>query len=604
MTQGSTLVEKTQKDSNSENLESMDNIDSKEIEADKIKNEDISMYIGRFQLCCKHKPGTFSKVEAGFIGMPFTFFAAFDMQMFNVALYPISLYYGISTTLSQWFVLIRSIANTAISPFVPLVLSKLGLRNLSIVFCIPIIIALCLIPIGPFWLAMVFRVISCSAFAMLIPLSTPTLRILTNSENLRGAISINSIFQAISTGLSPFLGGLFCDLPFGWKTIPYVSAGTMVITFFTYLFCLPKIPKQTHKHIEHAKLTKNPNFDIIGGITLVTSVLSLSIMFAIFSLVKWYVVVILICIGIIAFVIFIFHEKRLECNHLLDPRVYKSKQIMCGFIAMSGAVMGTRIPNVLTPLVFQQIYGLSSTFTGLLQAIIMPVGIIFGSVFVPILCRKMKPYILLTITMFITGVCGIVLCLCFIQNSWVPVFIFAIIFSITISMSSMANSASILLAAPPEIAPMIGTMQTLICAFAGFLGTSISVTVRDVLTPMFDNPVNPTAKSGIRMGSLISGSVISVFVLCTGILAICTKPAGRGGYSKMNNTVQSAVIGNENENEKGEELFDVNDNDHDELKDEIFVKNVITDNDDDNAEAVEGELMSTESSVTHSAPLN
>lgn len=496
---------------------------------------------GKFQLFCKKGMGEFSKGHSVGLMMPLTLFLTLDLQIYNVAVYPISVYYNVSTTLSQWMILIRSIMNTTFCLFTSLILDKLGMRKHLIICMLGISIAQMVMPWGPFWMVMLFRALECMFIALVTSLSTSSLRLLTDASQLRSAIGLTTVIRSISTAMAPTLGGIMCDSSFGWRTIPLLLGSFGFLVFIIGLLCFPNIYLPKKQHVKDAKVTRNPNFDIIGALTLVGCFLMVSVMFAIFSLVPWYYSLILIIVAGIMLTIFVFHERRLECNHIVSPSILHNRPIMFGLATSIAMPMSQKIMGVLIPLMFQQVYGLSSTLTGICQSIMTPLGQVVGGIVIPILCKKFSSNKILSLCMLCTGLIGFVISLSFMGPSWLLLAILGVLYSFSAGFAFITNSSSILIASPRELGPMVGSLQTLFGSFSGSIGTTLAVTVRDALVPIFEDPANPTQRRGLRMGSLISGSIISAVSSIASITAYLTKPKYQNNGIKVDENAEISV---------------------------------------------------------------
>ena len=300
----------------------MKDIESSEHIIPETDDSPVSPPKGKLQLFCKKGMGEFSKAQSVGLMMPVVLLFTLDLQIYNVAVYPISVYYSISTTLAQWMILIRSMMNTTFSLFTSLALDKLGMRKHLILCLIGISLSQLAMPWGPFWLVIVFRAIECMFIALVTSLTTSSLRILTDASQLRSAVGLIIVIKSVSTATAPTLGGIICDSPFGWRTIPLLLGSIAVLVLIIIVLCFPNIYLPKRQRVKGAKITKNPNFDIIGALTLVGFFLSLSILSAIFSIVPCYGSVIIIVIAIVMLITFIFHERRLECNHIVSPLIF------------------------------------------------------------------------------------------------------------------------------------------------------------------------------------------------------------------------------------------------------------------------------------------
>ena len=503
------------------------------------KKEERPSYVGRFQVCCKRGVGEFNGARSILLTLPTNIIHQSNLSMYNVTVYSVSTYFGVSTTIAQLFAISQNISNTGFCIFGSVFANKLTPRRLLIIFMLINAALNFILPWGSFWYCLVIKLFANFCFSIIGPTANPGLKLMTIPEKYRSTMSRFTSLQCIGGILAPLLAGVFCDLPFSWKAIPLFLGSALLVTALLYLFCYPKIsyiapkPEETtgeRKQKEKRSMTKNPSFDLIGSLLFVLFIIPLSVVLISSSILPWYLIVVFVVICLASFVAYVLFERQLESGQIIPFGLLKNKKLVLCLALYFLCIVTFRLPMILTPLVIQQAYGLNSTISGFVNAFTLPVGQLVAGLVLPSLMKKMKMHLILTICLFLTGFFGILLCCFYLLDSPIPLIVTQLFYSLFVSGAIILISVNLMNYSPRNLLAVTGCLQEVVGQFGAVFGQFIAVTIRDILIPIFNDYTNPLSNNGIRMGSLISGVVISAFCLLGSIIAPKTK--ADEGYRK------------------------------------------------------------------------
>ena len=474
--------------------------------------------------------------------------------MYNVSIYPISVYYGVSTTIAQLFPVSQNIVNTAFCFLSSPLMSKLGMRHLVVLcFFLGGVFNL-LMPWGPFIYSLIIRIITDFMYAFIGPTRSPLMRATVSSEKFRATMSLNTSLQCIGAVVSPLLAGIFCDSKLSWFGIPIFIGCCSLVASLYFLLSYPKIPKPQKPTkltepinnddnngtvvVKHGLFT-NPKFDVIGSILLIILILSLCVVLIEFSMLPLWLLLTLLGVFVLSVILYVVHGKHLKSGHIIPFEVFKNKRFMLNIVTSSIAIGSLRVPQILAPLVMQQAFGFSSTLTGLINAITIPLGQLLCGILLSVFLKRAKPHVLFAIFMFMDGICAVAMCMCMLLPTPIPLILvqfFSAYFTYTVNSLGGQNS---MIYADPKFLSISSCVQEMSTSLGGVIGQFIAVTIRDIITPKFVDPTNPLSSDAIKMSSMISGIIIATIVFIASPIAYLT---GRVKQNTETKTIQNAVI--------------------------------------------------------------
>ncbi|MGY0373413.1 MFS transporter [Clostridium sp. JNZ J1-5] len=285
-------------------------------------------------------------------------------------------------------------------------------------------------------------------------------------SNERGrALGISGTSVALGTMVGPPLGGFIVSV-LSWKYIFLINVPIGLITFFMGTKILPK-PQENIKE----------KLDIKGAILFITAIV---LIFG--SLIQGQnvgynnpTIILGFVVGILAMVVFIVIEKRVEYP-LLQLSIFENKlfslSIFCGFISF----VAISCPNIIQPFYLQKVMKLSPSVTGILM-IAFPVVLAIVAPVSGYLSDKIGSELLTFLGLLFTSA-GLFLMSTLNQysNLWVLTF-FVVIMSIGNGLFQSPNNSLIMSTVPKNKLGIAGSVNALVRNLGMVFGISLSTTL-------------------------------------------------------------------------------------------------------------------------------
>lgn len=284
--------------------------------------------------------------------------------------------------------------------------------------------------------------------------------ILVNSfprEQTGRVLGLNVMFVYIGLSLGPVVGGVLTH-NFGWRSIFMLTSAIALISFVVAVLGIPKKSSDSTAF-------KDMNFKEINplGILLYTTMI-FALMFGFTEIAHSYISWIIICIGIILFIIFIRHELKTS-RPLLELRLFRNNpnfvlSNMASFLNYGATFAVSYLMSIYLQLVLDfdaQISGFILISQPLLQAIVSPIS---GR-----MSDKYSPFRIATVGM---SLCAIALISYIFVNDSTPIwhiFINLALMGIGVGIFSSPNNNAIMSSVSPQdsslASSMIATMRSL-----------------------------------------------------------------------------------------------------------------------------------------------
>jgi EmrB/QacA subfamily drug resistance transporter len=263
--------------------------------------------------------------------------------------------FGISVTTGQWLTSGYSLAMGIMMPLTAFLINRIPTRKLYLTAIVAFILGLVLCVIAPsFPILMCGRILQASGNGILTSMAQVIILTIFPAEKRGTAMGWYGLSVGAAPVIAPTLAGLLVDA-FSWRSIFYVSIAIMTVSL---IFALSTF--------ENVLDTAEKKFDVLsfiisafafGGITLgignIGSYPLLSIQ-----------VLLTLCIGLIAAVIFVYRQLHLE-TPFLELRILQDKDYalsVIGSMILYLVMMGS---SIILPLYVQSIMGYSATTSGL-----------------------------------------------------------------------------------------------------------------------------------------------------------------------------------------------------------------------------------------------
>ncbi len=294
-----------------------------------------------------------------------TFMNVLDTSIANVSIPAIAGDLGVSPDQGTWVITSFGVANAISLPLTGWLTRRFGAVRLFTASVALFVLASFLCALAPTLSALIlFRVLQGAVAGPMIPLSQ-TLLLSSYPRNRAGtALAMWSITTLVAPVVGPLLGGWITD-NISWPWIFYINVpvGVAAALATWWIFRKRETP------------TARVPVDTVGLGLLVLWVGSLQVMLDKGKDLDWFnspQIVVLLCVAIVAFAIFIVWELTEE-HPIVDLTLFKRRNFWVGTVALLCAY-GLFFGNVvLLPLWLQQYMGYTATLAGLVLA---PVGVL------------------------------------------------------------------------------------------------------------------------------------------------------------------------------------------------------------------------------------
>lgn len=314
--------------------------------------------------------GGFKQVYIASFGLFITYI---DSTIINVALPSVIKDYHIGLDLAAWIINAFILALAVLLIAMGKISEIYGKHKVYAWGLIFFLISSFLCGIAPnIYLLISFRVIQGIAGAMIIPTSMSLAREAVPKELVGRAIGIWGAIGALGAAGGPPLGGIITEY-FGWRWIFFINIP----------FILLMLPAVLHIFKNYVFERKEAHFDLLGMLTIGTSILFLTFAILKGQEIGWTSIRILSCllICILSFLLFLSIERRIMYP-LLDFSVFNNKVYVAGLVSNLLAGILTMGVNMLIPEYLTQVQGydliLVSMLTTLLPLSSLFVGPLIG----------------------------------------------------------------------------------------------------------------------------------------------------------------------------------------------------------------------------------
>ncbi|MDN4620017.1 MFS transporter [Paenibacillus sp. PsM32] len=299
------------------------------------------------------------------------FLVVMNTTMFNVSLPRILADLHISSSLGSWLISGYSIV-FALSV---VIFSRLSdwypVRKLLMVGIL-LLVASCVIGFtaNNFPMAMLARILQAAGAGPMQGLGLVLATRYVPNDRRGKSISLIAAGGSLAFGIGPVLGGFLTD-SLGWNSL-FLVTGLIVLLVPAYWKMLPSEKEFSFK--------KDQKFDIVGAGLLVIVIPSLLLSIGRLSWVN-------LLIAIVAFIVLVFHLRR-SSNPFILPELFRNTAYR-KMLFMSFCCFAINLGMVfLIPLVLNQVFGQSASFSGLM---IFP-GAILSAIMTPIIGRWIDQY--------------------------------------------------------------------------------------------------------------------------------------------------------------------------------------------------------------------
>ncbi|MFC6400744.1 MDR family MFS transporter [Mammaliicoccus sciuri] len=397
-----------------------------------------------------------------------TFFMILNETLLNIALKELMSVFDIDAPTVQWMATGFMLVMGVLTPLSAVVNQWFTTRRLFLglvtIFSIGTLTAGLAVN---FPMLLVGRMIQAAGTGLMIPTVMNAMLMLYN-ESERGKIMGQfGLVIMFAPALGPTLSGVIVDY-LGWRWLFLIVIPFMLFTFiFAYRY-LQNVGEITRPKIDVFSII----LSTIGIATIIYSVSSVSTTEGGFSSPSIYITLI---IGIIAMILFVFRQLKLE-EPLLDLKVFKYHNYTKGVIIFVVVIMTMFASEIVMPMYLQGPMGFSAKVAGL---ILLPGALLNGflSPFMGAIFDKVGPrklvvpglIVLLCVSIFYSTIHpGI--------SVWIFVIVY-IILMISISAVLMPANTNALNALPKEMYPHGTAVSNMLQPIGGALGIAIFVSI-------------------------------------------------------------------------------------------------------------------------------
>lgn len=444
-----------------------------------------------------------------------TFFMILNETLLNIALKELMSVFDVDAPTVQWMATGFMLVMGVLTPLSAVVNQWFTTRRLFLglvtIFSIGTLTAGLAVN---FPMLLVGRMIQAAGTGLMIPTVMNAMLMLYN-ESERGKIMGQfGLVIMFAPALGPTLSGVIVDY-LGWRWLFLIVIPFMLFTFiFAYRY-LQNVGEITRPKIDVFSII----LSTIGIATIIYSVSSVSTTEGGFSSRSIYITLI---IGIIAMILFVFRQLKLE-EPLLDLKVFKYHNYTKGVIIFVVVIMTMFASEIVMPMYLQGPMGFSAKVAGL---ILLPGALLNGflSPFMGAIFDKVGPrklvvpglIVLLCVSIFYSTIHpGI--------SVWIFVIVY-IILMISISAVLMPANTNALNALPKEMYPHGTAVSNMLQPIGGALGIAIFVSIMNggqraalegIKNPTVDQ-INHAMTQGIHQ-SYWFGIVLLALVIIVGL---------------------------------------------------------------------------------------
>ncbi|MGI6217411.1 MAG: MFS transporter [Coriobacteriales bacterium] len=281
------------------------------------------------------------------------FITAFNENIINVALIDIMNEFSISETTAQWLVTGYMIVTSIVTAMTAYLMQRFSTRSLFF-FSLGVML-LGLVPdyfVTTFPLLLTFRILQAAGSGIAAPLMLNSVLVLAPRNKLGTYLAAGGAMIALGPAFGPVVSGVMATM-LGWRAIFIFPALAAVVLILAGT-----------KTIHNVMDTGTPKLDI-PSVVLMTIFLTLFVYGVGEITVNLPLALGAVAVSIVALVIFVFREKKLE-NPLLNLHPMKNPNFWPAALLIVITMMQTFSMSVLLPLYFESVFQQTALVAGML----------------------------------------------------------------------------------------------------------------------------------------------------------------------------------------------------------------------------------------------
>lgn len=451
------------------------------------------------------------------------FVVILNETIMSVALTDLMRDLSISARLAQWLTTAFMLTMAVVIPITGFLLQRFTTRQVFIAAMTLFSVGTALAAIAPgFWMLLGARVVQASGTAIMMPLLMTTIMTLVPPASRGKTMGNVSIVMSVAPAIGPTVSGIILDsLGWRWMFIIVLPIAVAMLVIGTKFITNVNEPRKLPISIPSIIVSALGFGSLVYGLSNIGSGDGDNPQGTPASV--W----VTIAVGVIALVVFVFMQKRLEKKDdaLLDMRTFSSANFSTSVVMMVVAMMGLFGTIILLPIYLQQALHLEPLFIGLL---VLPGGLLMGVMgpFVGRMYDKVGTKPLLVPGTIIVAAVLWTLALT-VSATTSPFFILGahLVLSLGLSLLFTPLFTSSMGSVRPHLyshaSAIVGTVQQV----AGAAGTALFVTVMaTVSTGLMTDGIAEDASvaSGVR-AAFLAGAIIFSFAIIGAFLV--KKPA-------------------------------------------------------------------------------
>lgn len=261
----------------------------------------------------------------------------------------------ISVAQGQWLTSGYSLAMGIMMPLTAFLINRFPTKKLYLSGIILFIAgSVVCVSTKSFYVMMLGRILQACGNGLLTSMAQVVLLTIYPAEKIGTIMGWYGLSVGATPVIAPTLAGVLVD-SLGWKTIFYIPAGIMVISFIVAVFVFGNVLETSKKKFDTISFVLSAF--AFGGVTLGIGNIGQ------YGLMSVNVIAVLI-VGILASIVFVYRQFNLD-QPFLNLRVFKTKEFtlsVVGSMVLYLVMMGS---SIIMPLYVQSIMGYSATISGL-----------------------------------------------------------------------------------------------------------------------------------------------------------------------------------------------------------------------------------------------
>lgn len=394
------------------------------------------------------------------------FIAFLNNTLLNVALPTIMKEFSVSPSMVQWLTTGYMLVNGILIPASAFFVTRFKNRHLFITAMSLFALGTVLAVIAPeFWVLILSRMIQASGSAMMMPLLMNVMLTAFPIERRGAAMGVFGLVMIVAPAIGPTLSGWVIE-HYSWRTLYEIILPCSILILLLAIWKLKNITPNEKVSLDIFSLVLSSigfggvlyGFSSAGDKGWTDSVVLTTII-----------------VGVIALIIFVIRQSKLE-KPLLDMDVFRYPMFTLSSIISSIVAMALFSGMILTPLYVQTIRGISPFHAGLLM---LPGALLMG-VMSPITGKLFDKYgarLLSVIGLTIMSVTTYMLTKLTYETTFLHLMMVYTIRSLGISMVMMPISTNGLNQLPQRLNPHGSAMNSTLSQVSGAIGSALLLTI-------------------------------------------------------------------------------------------------------------------------------